>query len=238
MKANFEKSLKFVLQFEGGFSDRKDDPGGRTNFGITQRTYSAWRQRRALSIKDVKGITQDEVRQIYRGAYWDAIGADDLPGGVDCVSFDFAVNSGVARAKKYLAIYNTPGAYPDQVINSFCQARLAFLKGLKTWPTFGKGWGRRVAAVNRLGLSLAREFPDAPPSPLESPGQGAPVISDQFIPTVIVAVLGALQLVDWGVIINNPRAGALIVAGAVFNAIRLSAFPIWARILIPAWGGK
>jgi len=40
----FETALPFVLRWEGGFVDHPADPGGRTNRGVTQRTYDAWRQ--------------------------------------------------------------------------------------------------------------------------------------------------------------------------------------------------
>jgi len=33
--------------------------------------------------------------------------------------------------------------------------RLAFLQSLKTWPVFGKGWGRRVAEVRAAALAMA-----------------------------------------------------------------------------------
>ena len=42
-----------------------------------------------------------------------------------------------------------------QVVNAICDERLAFLRGLKTWPVFGAGWGRRVAEVRALALKMA-----------------------------------------------------------------------------------
>jgi lysozyme family protein len=43
MRANFQPSLAFTLGFERGKVDHPKDPGGRTNRGITQRTYDAHR---------------------------------------------------------------------------------------------------------------------------------------------------------------------------------------------------
>jgi lysozyme family protein len=34
---------------------------------------------------------------------------------------------------------------------------MAFLRSLKTWPTFGKGWQRRVADVRNAALGMAAE---------------------------------------------------------------------------------
>lgn len=152
MKNNFDKCLQTVLRYEGGKVDDPRDPGGRTAYGITQNTYNAWRGKPG---KDVWTITQDEVAAIYKQNYWDKISGDDLPDGVDIATFDFAVNSGVSRAAKYLQ--STVGVTQDGVIgpktvlacktyvaNQLTDKRLGFLKGLPTWSTFGRGWANRV----------------------------------------------------------------------------------------------
>ena len=46
MLQNFQKALKLVLAHEGGWSDHPEDPGGATNFGVTQRVYDAFRRNR------------------------------------------------------------------------------------------------------------------------------------------------------------------------------------------------
>jgi len=40
------------------------------------------------------------------------------------------------------------------LINMYCDKRLAFLKELKTWDVFGKGWERRVEEVRSHALSM------------------------------------------------------------------------------------
>ena len=42
MPIEFEDALKFVLKWEGGFTNHPKDPGGATNKGITQKVYDAW----------------------------------------------------------------------------------------------------------------------------------------------------------------------------------------------------
>jgi len=56
------------------------------------------------------------------------------------------------------------------MINDYQDERLAFLKGLKTWGTFGKGWGRRVQEVRSLALQMASApIPQATiPKPIET----------------------------------------------------------------------
>ena len=126
---------------------------------------------------DLRKITDEQVATIYKRYYWDAVRGSDLPGGIDYAVFDFAVNSGPDRAIKYLQA--VVGAKQDgrigpdtlaksrnmmraTIINSLCDKRMAFLKRLKTWPTFGKGWTSRVSGVRSEALKMAAQ-PDTPP---------------------------------------------------------------------------
>jgi lysozyme family protein len=161
--ANFASSLALVLQHEGGFVDDPQDPGGRTNQGITQTVYDDWRIAERLPKRDVKIINAYEVGTIYRGGYWNPCRCDDLPSGVDYAVFDFAVNSGVQRASRFLqrvASVAEDGVigpetlraigtlYPLAVIDALCDLRLGFLQQLSTFKRFGKGWAARVADVD------------------------------------------------------------------------------------------
>ena len=49
------------------------------------------------------------------------------------------------------------GAQPVEAIQRACAARMGFLRGLKTWGSFGKGWSRRVAAIEAAGVRMAIE---------------------------------------------------------------------------------
>lgn len=170
MRDNFAACLSFVLRSEGGYSDDPADPGGATNHGITQATFSAWLHRHGSADRSVRTVTPDEVSAIYRADYWDAVRGDDLPAGVDYAVFDFAVNSGVSRAAIYLQ--EIVGVDPDgkigpltlaavakddptYLITKLCAMRLGFLKRLSTWPRFGKGWTNRVNAVEQAAMKMA-----------------------------------------------------------------------------------
>jgi len=119
---------------------------------------------------DVRAMTIDEAKAIYRDRYWNAMRGDDLPPGVDYCVFDYGVNSGVGRAAKVLqrlvgaGVDGTIGdvtlaavrsADAEQLINRICDERLAFLQGLSTWGVFGNGWGRRVREVRTAALAMA-----------------------------------------------------------------------------------
>jgi lysozyme family protein len=98
----FQASLPFILRWEGGFVDDPDDPGGRTNRGITQKTYDAWRARRGLRPRNVKRISNDEVAAIYEVDYWAPPRCDLLARPLDLAQFDTAVNMGVRRSIRIL----------------------------------------------------------------------------------------------------------------------------------------
>lgn len=168
MNNNFEHCLDLVLKHEGGYVNHPKDPGGETNRGVTKAVYDAYRKTRGRPIQSVKFITDDEIKAIYKFQYWDRVQGDLLPSGVDYAVFDFAVNSGVGRASKYLqAVVGTAqdgviGARtlaaidsPTRVINALCDRRMSFLHNLRTFMTFGKGWTRRVVDVRAHALEMA-----------------------------------------------------------------------------------
>lgn len=164
---NWERSFALTLKHEGGYADNPKDPGGATNLGITIGTLSDWLGHKA-SKADVKALTPDAVKPIYRKNYWNAIGADRMEPGFDYACYDLAVNSGVGRA--ITMSKNVTGASPEARIKALCAARLAFLRRLPTWPTFGKGWLARVVAVEAEALKMAKALPPPPDvRPIEKP---------------------------------------------------------------------
>lgn len=119
---------------------------------------------------ELRAISDAEVAAIYKRNYWDKVRGDDLPSGLDLVAFDAAVNSGPARGARWLqqalgvaddgkigpaTLARAHASYAPAVIERAVGFRLAFLKRLKTWPHFGKGWSRRVEAVRGYALALA-----------------------------------------------------------------------------------
>lgn len=99
----YNDNLKIVLKFEGRFTDLLDDPGGSTNYGITQYTYNAYRLNNLkLKTRPVKIITHEEVKHCYYIRYWLPSKSDSLPLVVGIVHFDASVNFGIAGANKLL----------------------------------------------------------------------------------------------------------------------------------------
>lgn len=112
--ASFDRCLDFTLQWEGGYVDHPADPGGKTNFGVTDRTYRAWRTSNHLPERDVRLIQRREVELIYRGEYWEAIQGDQLRQPLVLALFDWAVNSGPRTAVK--ALQGLLGSRRDGII--------------------------------------------------------------------------------------------------------------------------
>ena len=167
-KENFDKALKLVLEHEGGWVNHPRDPGGETNKGVTKAVYDAYRRMNGKSIQSVQFVTNDELQAIYRFQYWDKVQGDHLPSGLDYAVFDFAVNSGVSRASKYLQAVvgvsqdgqigvKTIAAIKDakSTINALCDRRMSFLRNLGTFMAFGRGWTRRVQGVRAKALEMA-----------------------------------------------------------------------------------
>ncbi|MCA1490081.1 secretion activator protein [Ensifer sp. NBAIM29] len=154
MTDRFDVCHPITAGWEGGWSDHKDDPGGKTMYGVTQATYDGWRKSKGLPLRSVKLITKSEALAIYRANYWEACGAPNLFPGVDLTVYDASVNSGVSRGRKWLRASAGSNDH-SETVKRICRARLSFMQSLAIWKSFGKGWGRRVADIEVKGVAMA-----------------------------------------------------------------------------------
>lgn len=170
----FDRCLKAVLKHEGGYVDHPRDPGGATNLGVTLGTARAYRldidHDGDVDKDDVRLLTPETAAPVYRDGYWLKTKCDQLPAGVDYMVFDLAVNSGTARAARYLqeaagvvadgqigpkTLAAVRALHADTIIARMAARREAFYRSLDTFPTFGKGWLRRVGEVKALAFVWA-----------------------------------------------------------------------------------
>ena len=157
MSTAFLTAINRVLGIEGGYVANAADPGGVTNWGISQRSYPNL---------DIASLTRDDAIAIYERDFWSKIDGDALPPGIGYQCLDFAVNSGVGTALR--ALQRAVGVADDGVfgpvsmaalkaqdaadtIMRFLAERLMFMSGLSNWPSFGRGWARRIATDLRYG---------------------------------------------------------------------------------------
>lgn len=231
MKQNYQECLKRLLKNEGGNDDDPRDPGGRTSRGITQREWDKYEKIHPNLPKDVWKAPQEDIEAIYRKDYWDSQNCDQLPSGLDYSVFDYGVNSGIRRSGRVLQ--RLLGVKEDGIIGPVTLAevkkhdpivliinmndeRLRFLKSLKTFSVFGKGWTRRVEGVKTFSIELAKQ-----PQPKEQTyTEGLP-----FPMNFIYSIIGPDKLGGW------IRAGVAAVLG--FLAAKLAAVPFFSSLLTP-----
>jgi lysozyme family protein len=161
--SRFHRCIDFVLLEEGGLVNHPRDPGGLTKFGISRRSYPQL---------DIRRLTLDDAKAIYRRDFWDRIQGDALPVGVDLVVLDMAVNAGVRRAIQLLqqlggvaddgrigpqTLGALKGRSISDLIEAYSRLRLTYYQSLKHWPTFGRGWSARVTRCRQMALALALE---------------------------------------------------------------------------------
>jgi len=93
--------IKRVLKREGGYVNHPADRGGPTNFGITQKTLSAWLGRPA-TIQEVKSLTVATAIEIYAQLYYSKPRINKLPTQIQEFIFDSSVNHGPKRAVRFV----------------------------------------------------------------------------------------------------------------------------------------
>lgn len=154
---NFDIAFDRLIGHEGGYVDDPADPGGETNWGISKRSYPN---------VNIKLLTRDGAKDIYRRDFWNRMNADKLCDGVAYQLLDFAVNSGIQTAIRYFQ--RALGVADDGHWGPVSQAvadktsetdqimllnaeRLDFMTRLSNWPNASKGWARRIAGNLKYG---------------------------------------------------------------------------------------
>lgn len=147
----FDQCFDKLISHEGGYVNDPRDPGGETKFGISKRAYPQ---------VDIKNLTLDAAKAIYKRDYWDRAQCDKLPPQLAYLLFDAAVNSGIGQAIRFLQravnladdgvigpmTLAAVGRVDAEAISArFLGQRLEFMTKLTTWDAFGKGWARRIA---------------------------------------------------------------------------------------------
>jgi lysozyme family protein len=181
---NFRIALAETLAHEGGYVNHAADPGGMTNLGITRKTWAKWTNRpeKAVTEAEMRALTVDDALRIYFAWYWQSVRASDLPGGVDFLAFDIAVNSGPGRSIRILqkainqlgriklavdgrigpkTITAAHAVNVFDLIDEMGNARLWFYFDLSTFKTFGKGWMRRLVSTTSFATAIALGRADA-----------------------------------------------------------------------------
>lgn len=146
---NFDYCVAVVLQDEGGLVSNPNDPGGTTNFGISQRAFPSL---------NIAALTEAEAEKIYYDNYWVPNQCGDVPAHLDLWFFTACVMSGGTTATKLLqqligvtddgvlgpvtikAVQQFPVSRHYEYLTLFTE----HLMSLKDWPSFNRGWLNRL----------------------------------------------------------------------------------------------
>jgi lysozyme family protein len=242
MHSNEAEVLAHVFASEGGYTNHPSDPGGPTNFGITivdARKYGAefgWVAN--PTVADMRAMPKAFAEQVYDAKYWDALCGDALPSGLDYAVVDYGINSGASRSAKVLqrlcgvvedgrigplTLAAVAARDPSVLIRALNAERLAFLRSLRTWPVFGKGWSARVSAVTSTALHMATRdsavvVPAVATGAVAAPmakGVAPPPLAAQRLVAGAGLSLSASPMVYGAWAATHPVTSAVIVAAGI-----------------------
>lgn len=158
---NFDIAFERIIGHEGGFTDDPKDAGNwtggkvglgelkGTKYGIAANSYG---------YLDIKNLTLDQAKEIYKRDYWDIIG--NAHDSIKFQLFDAAVNHGKGNAIRFLqrAVKTADdgdwGRMSQAALDSmdhndvlirFLAFRFKFWASLKSFDTYGRGWTNRGA---------------------------------------------------------------------------------------------
>lgn len=176
MLSNWERSFNLVISHEGGFSDDPRDKGnklkdgrpGSTMLGCTQQNWENFIGKK-VTHDEMRRLTKEDVKPLYKKNYWDAVMGDVLCAGLDYAAFDFAINAGPTASRKLIqkslsinsdgvfgpmtlkAIKDSNGA---DLIEKFSKEKESHYRSLSDFNIYGKGWLKRVADVKTTATQL------------------------------------------------------------------------------------
>ena len=156
-----------IKEWEGGWSDHKNDKGGKTNMGITLKTWKSCGYDKdgdgIIDERDLKLINEQDVFNVFKKHYWNRYRGDDIRNqSIANIVVDWLWMSGnhaIINVQKLLSI-KADGVVGPITINTINQANqrelFAQIKRIRkeffekvsrdnpTQNVFLKGWLRRL----------------------------------------------------------------------------------------------
>jgi hypothetical protein len=181
MRENWERSVANILLWEGGWAERPNEPGGAVNKGVSFLAFQEWRKSIGAavpSLTDLKALSTEEAKAIYKRKYADPIGFDNLPPGYDYALLTAAVMTGPNRGKPE---QHRPGAawYHEEAKGDLGLLLVLMMRakmhdpscgphtipGTKRKQWYGPGWSDRFLSVYKLAKELEGDAALATKSP-------------------------------------------------------------------------
>jgi lysozyme family protein len=159
--ADINKFFPKVIKWEGGYVNDPADSGGRTKYGVTQKTWIAFGGK-----KDIKDITEQDAMNVMKSLFWDKCKGDLIENqSLAEIVVDWFWGSGYSGLK---AMQRALNLVPDgkvgpatlHALNSdpqiahfkIKQARIKFIDSIcESRPLnlkFKKGWLNRINSYN------------------------------------------------------------------------------------------
>ncbi len=173
MKENLSSALDWVRSAEGGFAERKEEPGGAVNKGVSFLVFQEWRKKKGMpapTLADLRAITDEEVLELYSDNYAKPIHFDELAPGLDFALLDIAVMEGVRGSltlfQQALDLRTVSGKWDMDTAGALLHAdvravvaKLTILQMNRKMHSpsvdrFGKGWGDRI--VRRYNRAMEK----------------------------------------------------------------------------------
>ena len=172
--ANSKMLFSFIQKWEGGWSDHKNDKGGKTNMGITLSTWRSCGYDKDgdgdIDADDLLLITEDDVFNLYKRNYWDRWLADHIHSqSVANMLVDWTWNSGTAGIKIPQRLLNVTAdgivgkvtistlnqVNPKGFFQVLKEARIEFINDIirknPSQELFRKGWLNRINDIKFIG---------------------------------------------------------------------------------------
>lgn len=146
--ANYKELVPFILRWEGGFTNNKNDRGGWTCKGVTLTTFrSVYGQNK--NANDLKYITNEQWMHIFKTLFWDKCKADKIQDqSIANMLVDWAWNSGAVHPIK--ALQRCVGVTADGIVGS---RTLAAVNSASPLSLFGQLREKRIQFYNNIAAN-------------------------------------------------------------------------------------
>lgn len=132
----FTYALEVTMAFEGGWSNHPSDRGGKTKYGVTQKTLRNYNRRMGTWLT-IEGLTPRQAADVYFILYWLEMRINELPEQVRGLMFDWSVHAGFFAIRSLQRHFKLK---PDGVVGP--RTRKAVETALTT-----DGWAPTVRAL-------------------------------------------------------------------------------------------
>lgn len=141
----FDKFFEILMLLEGGFVNNKNDQGGKTKYGITEKTLAVYNERKGLKLR-IESLTRNDAKNIYRELFFDTV-KPTSPDVCYYHYFDLCVNSGY---DDYRQCWIETESDIRKVIKWRKDKFISEVKRKESQGDFFKGWLNRLNRINAM----------------------------------------------------------------------------------------